>query len=142
MNNPNSIFVALLISFILSFDSFTQNTLVGAWKLEEDYGIANFTFSESGHAIVQIESTILGGDNYTLADIPVALKYQTNTAVQPNQIDLVIVMIENNLPISKMLGIFELDNDRLKIAIDFFEGPRPTSFDEKTGMVLIRANKN
>ncbi|AUP80979.1 hypothetical protein [Flavivirga eckloniae] len=133
-------FIILLLALSsLSFvTTKSEAPFIGTWKGEDRGEVAYITFDHEGYAILRIGGEVLGGKDFVYKEKKAELKYKVIPNTKPIQLDLII---STNEPVkeNKMLCIAEfMSDDTMKFASNFGLNSRPTEFNIKNSIVLLR----
>ncbi len=119
--------VALMIT------SFTTKapTLIGKWQGEDDGQVGIITFDKGGYVSFSVDGEVVGGKKYEVEGIVMNMQYETDDSVTPHTIDFVFKLKEGNTEISRMLGLYQLvDEKTLILNMNFNATERPVILDE------------
>ena len=124
-------FLAIAIS-LTSFSTKTS-TLVGKWKGEDEGEVGIITFDKAGYVSFTVDGEVVGGKNYSVDGIVMDMVYETDDSVTPHTIDFIFKLNEGQVEISRMLGIYQLVDEKTLILNMKFDGQeRPVMMDENS----------
>ena len=124
-------FLAIAIS-LTSFSTKTS-TLEGKWKGEDEGEVGIITFDKAGYVSFTVDGEVVGGKNYSVDGIVMDMVYETDDSVTPHTIDFIFKLNEGQVEISRMLGIYQLVDEKTLILNMKFDGQeRPVMMDENS----------
>jgi hypothetical protein len=121
-------FIFLMVSFF-SPDSFCQNSHIGFWKGVENGEIGYVKITENGFALFIIGSDSMGGEKFTVNGVDAKMTYRFDYNTKPIQVDFIVVRLDDNQEVGRLLGIVEFIGDtKIKIRFSFDNPERPIDF--------------
>ena len=115
--------------------SFTTKTptLIGKWQGEDEGEMGIITFEKGGYVSFIVDGEVVGGKKYAVEGIVMDVYYETDDSVIPHTIDFIFKLNEGQIEISRMLGIYQLVDEKTLILNMKFDGQeRPTILDENS----------
>lgn len=123
----------IIVSFMMTSFSTKTPTLVGKWKGEDEGEVGIITFDKGGYVSFTVEGEVVGGKNYSVDGVVMDMVYETDDSVTPHTIDFIFKLNEGQVEISRMLGIYQLVDEKTLILNMKFDGQeRPVMMDENS----------
>jgi len=126
------ILISALIAVAFTLTSFAMKapTLIGKWQGEDEGQVGIITFDKSGYVSFTVDGKVIGGKKYEVEGVVMDMYYETDNSVTPHAIDFVFKLNEDQTELSRMLGIYELVDEKTLILNMKFDGAeRPDRMD-------------
>ena len=123
----------LVLAFCISSFTSPSPSLIGQWKGEDNGEVGIITFEKEGYVSFTINDEKVGGKDYESEGLVFDMFYETDETVNPNTIDFVIKLDDDEVEVARMLGIYHfVDDNTLIINMKFDGSPRPMVMDEES----------
>ena len=132
-------FFIFLVILLFSTDTFCQNTHIGFWKGIDQGEIGFINITENGYALFIISNDSMGGEKFTVNGVQAKMTYTIDYNTQPIKIDFIVIRLDRNEEVGRLLGIIEFIGDtKMKIRFSFDNPTRPIDFmPEGNGDTII-----
>jgi len=131
----NYAFLLLFVASAASLTSFTmpKSTLIGKWKGEDGGEVGVITFDKQGFVSFTVKGEVIGGKEYKAEGLVFDMYYETDESVTPHTMDFVIKIHDGQVEVARMLGIYQLVDDKTLVIHMKFDGTeRPAALDDES----------
>lgn len=131
------LFALILFPLFLTAQDISPSFFYGKWEGSDANELGQIELNKDGYASFLINGQVFGGSTVESNAPKVELKYTINLEIRPIQIDFTAVKLESG-DSKQLLGIIEVvDNNTIKLALNFDEG-RPDDFEDDDTVTLSR----
>jgi hypothetical protein len=96
------------------------------------------TFEKGGYVSFTVNGEVVGGKKYEIEGILMDVYYETDDSVTPHTIDFVFKLNKEEVEISRMLGLYQLVDEKTMILNMNFTGTeRPEMLDENSADQIV-----
>ena len=139
-----SIQILLLLLLAISFTSFigSDSRFIGKWKTVSEGQTIFINFDKDCTAYFILDGQKMGGKDFVVEGHIVNMTYEINDSIRPNAIDIVLRKKDDRIEVERIKGIYEfINDDKLKLNLNFERGGRPKSFNAEGTQVFERTKE-